>query len=172
LAKFGNRAIYTVEMHDGMLEGMQVVPGWKALLPPPSLVPAYESHVPGSVAVWPSIKQEVGVVSSEAVRRALYSAALEFMTTSGGVHLHRGQPRPVLPQREQRLMQVHPDHRCYQTIQQQRQSLRCGHESLHLQSTVNNLHYRGGYTAPVTSLMTSPVGELPDGIIFFYIILS
>jgi len=150
-------------MHSEMLEGMQMVPGfndavWKALLPPPPQLPFYGSRVPPSVASRPCLgassttKQEV--VSSEVVRRALYSAALDFMSSGG--RLQRSQPRLVLPQHHQHLrhQQQHPQQagRTYSELM----------HHAHLQSPSDNRRYFQ-HAGCVTSLITSPLGDLQDG---------
>ena len=148
-------------MHGDMSEGMQMVPGfndpvWKLLLTPP-LPQSCGARVPPSVAgrrcLGPpgSIKPEAEVVSSEAVRRALYSAALDFMSSAGARRQSSlGQPRPVLPQRYQQLHQPH------QTIDQ--------HPTLsyhqHQQPAVTDRRHYGRHTDHVTSFVTSSLGDL------------
>jgi len=104
-----------------MLEKMQMVPSlndavWQALLPSPQL-PFYGSRAPSSDAVRPclaavtSMKQDV--MSSDVVRRALYSAALDLMSSGG--HL---QPRFIVPQHHQHLRHHQYHHHQQQQLQQ------------------------------------------------------
>jgi len=135
-------------------------PIWKMLLTPP-LLTSCGSRVPPAVASRPClappppIKQDA--VSSEAVRKAIYSAALDFM--SSGVRHQCSQPRLVLPQRHQHLLH----HRHQQTIQQQRVLTYSELTHQHQQSTGHdNTHYQR-HTVPVTSFITSPGSELQSG---------
>jgi len=156
-------------MHSGMLEGMQMVPTfndavWKALLPP-AQIPFYGSRVPPSVASRPCLASSSStkpeVVTSEVVRRALYSAALDFM--SSGRRLQRDQPRlQGFPQHQQHLRHHH--HHRHQ-LQQQGQTYGelIQHHHAPLQSTSDNRHY---LQHPATSLMTSPLSDLQDGVYF------
>ena len=150
-----------------MLERMQMVPGfndvvWKALLPSPRL-PIYGSCVSPSVAIRPclatpasSMKQEV--VSSEVVRRALYSAALDFMSSGG--HLQCHQPRLVQPQHH------HHHHHHQQQQQQQQQVLLYGELAEHRPSAAsfNYLHCQHHGSVTSRALIASPGGDLHEGI--------
>ena len=136
-----------------MLEKMQMVPGlndavWQALIPSPQL-PFCGSRVPSSDAIRPclaavtSMKQEV--MSSEVVRRALYSAALDLM--SSGAHV---QPRLIVPQHHQHLrhQQYHHHHHHHHQQQQQQQ---------HLQ------HVQGGAMLFSELMRRDSVNQLHDG---------
>ena len=140
-----------------------MVPGfndavWKALLPSQQL-PFFGSRISPSVAIRPcltptsSMKQEV--VSTEVVRRALYSAALNFMSSEG--HLQCNQPRLILPQHHQYLGHHHHQ-------QQQQQGLMYGELVRHHEFTASsdNHHYHH-HAGSVASLITSPLGDLHDG---------
>jgi len=126
----------------GMLEKMQMVPGlndtvWQALLPSPQL-PFYGSRVPSSDAIRPclaavtSMKQEV--MSCEVVRRALYSAALDLM--SSGAHV---QPRLIVPAQPQHLRHHH-HHQQHQHQQQQVQGGAMRFSDMMRRDSVNQLH--------------------------------
>jgi len=147
-------------MHGGMSEGMQMVPGfndpiWKVLLAPPLC----GSRVPPSVASRPCLAAPVSmkpeVVSSEAVRRALYSAALDFVSSSAGVHRQCNQPRLVLPRRHPNLHQHRLQPRqapTYGDLVAQRQ-----------QPIIPDIPHFQRHAAPVTSFVTSSIGDLQDG---------
>ena len=119
----------------GMLEKMQMVPGlndtvWQAL-------PFYGSRVPSSDAIRPclaavtSMKQEV--MSCEVVRRALYSAALDLM--SSGAHV---QPRLIVPAHPHHLRHHH--HHQQQQQQQQVQGGAVLFSDMMRRESVNQLH--------------------------------
>jgi len=156
-----------------MSEGMQMVPGfndpiWKALLTPPSRVPPSFAGRPCLGAPVP-MKREAVSSSEEAVRRALYSAALDLVSTAG-LHRQCGQPCPVPPQRYQQ-----PHHHSaqqqmaaqQQQQQQQQQKARVTYSELmarRQQLTVPDNPHCLRHSAPVGSFVTSPlVSDLHDG---------
>ena len=154
-------------MQSGMLEGMQMVPSfndavWKALLPP-AQIPFYGSRLPPSVVSRPCLASSSStkpeVVTSEVVRRALYSAALDFM--SSGHRLQRNQPRlQGFPQHHQHLRHHHHHRQQQQQQHPQTYGELIQHHHSPLQSPSDNRRYL--HQHPVTSLMTSPLSE--DGV--------
>jgi len=146
-----------------MLDRIQLVPGfsdpaWKALLPAPVL-PSYVARVPSSAVdppcfVAPSSIKE-GPMSPEVVRRALYTAAMDFMSAQ--------HPRSGIPQHQN----ARPHYRHLQ------QKCLTNDELQQPQQAASDIPYFHLHTAPghMTSLMTSPHSRLQDGMYSLYVIV-
>lgn len=130
-----------------MIEEMQTIPGindsiWKALLPSQQL-PFYGSRVPAAMAMRPSLEPAASSMKHEdVVRRALYSAALSFM--SGG-RLQAAQSRLIFPADHQRQHLQQSGLQLYGELIQHHQS----------STTADNLQYQHQYSAAAAAVASS-----------------